>query len=942
MNITAPLTALGLALLLPATAEQSVIFNGKPDGWKMAGPGKFDITGDTAKAQGGMGLWWYEKKQFKNFTVKLEFKWKDPKWNSGVFVRFPDPGNDPWVAVKQAYELQVNGDKPGKNSTGSIYDIQSAARLPEIKNGDWNTYEITCAGPWIAATVNGTLVNIFRCEKGRGDVQGYIGIQNHDDGSPVEYRNITVEEWPDDANLIDALHAAGTPRAELTAYYNAAKTEADKKNPWHDRVDVGLAHAQTFGDWNAAGKYRPEALKGIVIRPSHDPDFVALFDSENLKFSSATTGGVALDNTPWGGKHGQQNKVRSNKGGIFSNASGAGWAGPGGKFVDKRTTPGHGNHYYMDFNGYYRHGNRIILDYTVQETRILDSVVGDPDGLIRTLTVAPHKQSLTTILAEGDAAITCSGAQLQKNDGLTSLVIAPFKETTTTTIRYGEGTITDSKPLTTFLTGGPLLYPETFTVKGELGSDKDTWSVDTIPLPPYEDQNPYRMKIRTADFDFFSDGNRAAICTWDGDVWIASGIKDFGEITWKRFATGLFEPLGLRIVDDVIYVNGRDAIYTLHDLNDDNEADHYKIFNNDVLITDSFHEFSFGLQTDKDGNFYFAKAAPVNAGGRGFSKIVPHNGTVIRVSKDGYKLDVIGTGLRAPGGMGVGPNGQITTGENEGTWQPCCKLNYYDPQKGIAFMGVEDTAHGQRGQPLSLPLCYLPMNVDNSGGGQVWVPQGNKFGLKDGELLHLSYGKSSIYRVLPQKMSNGKLQGGVVRLPINLKSSAQRARFHQDGSMYVTGFRGWQTNAATPAAVHRVRYNKDALVSVPSQLTVTKEGVSIQFETPLDPELAADPTSFSIERWKYVRGPQYGSGEFSIDNPDKEAEANALKKASKGHKKHDKVPVSGAFLSKDKRTVFLKIPDMKPAEQMKISYDLETTEGEELIGTIYSTVHEVK
>jgi hypothetical protein len=193
MNITAPLTALGLALLLPATAEQSVIFNGKPDGWKMAGPGKFEINGETAKAQGGMGLWWYEKKQFKNFTVKLEFKWDDPKWNSGVFVRFPDPGNDPWVAVKQAYELQVSGDKPGKNSTGSIYDIQSAARLPKIKNGDWNTYEITCAGPWIAATINGTLVNIFRCEKGRGDVQGYIGIQNHDDGSPVEYRNIIIQ-----------------------------------------------------------------------------------------------------------------------------------------------------------------------------------------------------------------------------------------------------------------------------------------------------------------------------------------------------------------------------------------------------------------------------------------------------------------------------------------------------------------------------------------------------------------------------------------------------------------------------------------------------------------------------------------------------------------------------------------------------------------------------
>ncbi|MDA0767739.1 MAG: DUF1080 domain-containing protein [Verrucomicrobia bacterium] len=944
MNMTAPFAALtlGLTLLLPASAsaEESVLFNGKTDGWKMAGPGSFEINGDTAKAKGGMGLWWYEKKQFQNFTLTLQFKWDDPKWNAGVFVRFPDPANDPWVAVKQGYELQVSGDTPGKNSTGAIYDIQAAVRLPDIKKGDWNTYQITCAGPWIASSVNGQLVNIYRCQEGRGDVQGYIGIQNHDDGSPVEFRNIRIEEWPADANLLEALTSAGTPRSELTGYYAALNPQAK----WFDKADVGVAHVQTFGDWGPDDNYRPEALKGIVIRPSHDPNFVALFDSENLKFSSATTGGVALDNTPWAGRHGQQNKVRSNNGGLFRNRSGAGWAGPDGNFEDKRTTPGHGNHYYMDFNGYFRHGSRVILDYTVQETRILDSLSGEADALLRTLEVAPHTTELTTTLAGTDSPISISGkgAELVKKDGLTSLKLAPSTETTLLTILYGKGEAPAPQALTPLTTGGHGLYPETFKVQGELGSTKDTWAVDTIPLPPYGDKNPYNMRLRYGDFDFFADGDRAALCTWDGDVWIVSGLKEFKELTWKRFATGLFEPLGLRIVDDVIHVNGRDAIYTLHDLNKDNEADHYKIFNNDVLITDSFHEFSFGLQTDKDGNFYFTKASPVKGGGRGFSKIVPHNGTVIRVSKDGYKLDVIGTGLRAPGGMGVGPDGQVTTGENEGTWQPCCKINYFLPSKGVAFLGVEDAAHSQKGKPLTEPLCYLPMNVDNSGGGQVWVAEGSDFGLKPGELLHLSYGQSSIYRVLPQEMSNGNVQGGVVRLPINLKSSAQRARFNPDGSMYVVGFRGWQTNAATDAAFHRVRYNKGKTIPIPDQLLVSAKGITLRFEAELDPELAEDPSSFSLERWKYIRGPQYGSGQFSIDNPDLEAEKNALTKESKGHKVHDKVTVAAATLSKDKKSVFLSIPDMKPAQQMQINYDLESADGDEFIGTVYNTVHEAK
>ncbi|MCB1127578.1 MAG: hypothetical protein KDM81_13880, partial [Verrucomicrobiae bacterium] len=236
--------------------------------------------------------------------------------------------------------------------------------------------------------------------------------------------------------------------------------------------------------------------------------------------------------------------------------------------------------------------------------------------------------------------------------------------------------------------GGPPRWPEKLVTHGTLGSANGAYAVDTITPP---DDNPWKSWLRFGGVDFFSDNRRAAICTWNGDVWVLSGIDDtLADLRWKRFATGLFDPLGLKIVNDVVHTLGRDQITKLHDLNGDGEADFYECFNNDVLITKNFHEFAFDLQTDPQGNFYFSKAGPVRPGGRGFDKIVPHHGCVLKVDKDGRKLEVYATGLRAPNGIGVGPQGQVTSGDNEGTWTPVCRLNW---MKQGTFNGCVDTAH---------------------------------------------------------------------------------------------------------------------------------------------------------------------------------------------------------------------------------------------------------
>lgn len=158
-------------------------------GWSMAGPGEFQIVDDSLMATGGMGLLWYSDASFKDFTLSLEWSAEDASDNSGVFVRFPDPGTDPWIAVNEGYELQICDAADAMHNTGSVYSFQGSTHIPTKPAGEWNTYEISVVDQHYTVKVNGEVVNEFDGER---SAEGYVGLQNHDDGSPVRYRNLRV------------------------------------------------------------------------------------------------------------------------------------------------------------------------------------------------------------------------------------------------------------------------------------------------------------------------------------------------------------------------------------------------------------------------------------------------------------------------------------------------------------------------------------------------------------------------------------------------------------------------------------------------------------------------------------------------------------------------------------------------------------------------------
>ncbi|WP_406137896.1 ThuA domain-containing protein [Streptomyces anulatus] len=176
------------------------IFNGKTlEGWKQAGPGKFSVSDGALHSEGGMGLLTYQAKELKSYSLKLDWRMTGDD-NSGVFVGFPE-SDDPWSAVNNGYEIQIDATDAADRTTGAVYTFKSAnikARDRVLRPpGQWNSYEIKVQGERLQIFLNGSKINDFtNTDPARSLKDGYIGLQNHGADDQVSFRNIQLKELP--------------------------------------------------------------------------------------------------------------------------------------------------------------------------------------------------------------------------------------------------------------------------------------------------------------------------------------------------------------------------------------------------------------------------------------------------------------------------------------------------------------------------------------------------------------------------------------------------------------------------------------------------------------------------------------------------------------------------------------------------------------------------
>lgn len=464
--------------------------------------------------------------------------------------------------------------------------------------------------------------------------------------------------------------------------------------------------------------------------------------------------------------------------------------------------------------------------------------------------------------------------------------------------------------------GGPEQWDERITVEGNSGKPRNGYALDTVPVPF---GNPYNTWMRTTAVGFLSDG-RAVVTTYTGDVWIVSGLdKELDQVTWQRFAAGLYEPMGVQVKDGKIYVTCRTGIIRLHDLNKDGEADFYETFFSDPNARLNWHGYNFDLQIDPDGHFYYAKTGLFNH----FSG-TPH-GSVIRVQPDGKRREIIARGFRVPNGMGMLPDGRPLVSDNEGGWVPASQINVVKEGEFYGFL-ADATSVPDGFQDFKEPMIWIPQSADPSSGGQMWATGG--FGPLSNRLLHTSYRAAQILYVLLQQSGHDINAALISDLPHQFDAGIQRARQNPvTGNVWATGLTGWQGPPdANDGCLQRLRYTGGG-ARVVTDFHVSENGIRLQFSKQLDSDSAANSENYDLAQWNYSWTQNYGSAHYSVQNPEQKGE--------------DPVPVSSVQVGQKQKEVLLSVQDLQPVDQLRVKLDVTDVEGNPFQETIYLTIHQV-
>ena len=641
---------------------------------------------------------------------------------------------------------------------------------------------------------------------------------------------------------------------------------------------------------------------------------------------------------------------------------------------------------WMEYKGYYQAGKQLVMSYSIDRRPILELPTALPRsaGLRRTLEIGAGNELVLAIVdwgvanpaslkwqpsSEGAMTSAMATASIPSPDSTTKnlfavvsskharlelkfddqqrLVLTIPKSDSTNIIdvcvamdianKDAEDTnvLNVDQVLSTMVQPSHVVqeahtvWPEMLETVGYRGLEPDGYALDTLTIPSRSASNTW---FRTAALDFLSDG-RMVVSMYGGDVWLVSGIDEgLMSLKWKRFASGLYEPLGLKVVRDAIYVTCKDRIVRLHDRNGDGEADFYENFSDDTDVSVNFHAFNFDLQTDPDGYFYYAK------GGHGADYAIP--GSILRISPDGKNREVFATGFRVPNGMGALPNGMMTCSDNQGQWMPSSKINLLKPR---GFYGWSPTYDGKGkwsadGGKIDIkkivppntfdpPLVWIPHDIDNSSGGQVFVDDA-RWGPLAGRLLHTSFGKGWLSYVMMQEVE-GVHQAAIVRLPFDFRTGIMRGRVNpKDGQLYVVGLQGWNGSGRIglqESGIQRLRYTGKPWRMVTGAL-VEHDSLQLRFNFAIDPKSAREPNAVEAIQWNYKWQASYGSERYS---------------PSTGAVGTDGLQIDRIVVDDDGKSVTIHSKDVRPVDQLQLRLLLRGEDGELFQEEVLWTIHKV-
>jgi cytochrome c5 len=678
------------------------------------------------------------------------------------------------------------------------------------------------------------------------------------------------------------------------------------------------------------------AYKGIAMRLDTGSGGVArgkafaMFDHDLMRFVGTWTGegfidweSILLDD--------QHNIYPRIVGEITAaNPITPGWADPAtGSFIDPRIRGlddrpfGPLPRSWAHYKGIYDHDGTLVIKYTVGEAEILESyrledAAKNIFSRIINSTKSVHALKMRILPDSFKVVLQSDYGTLTKEDGYHILQIPPnipvkAKITFSNQVFENVDTSVDFKnlDLTKYTRGGSQREPGKISSPIISGNSASAYSEDVITLPL---ENEFKSRVRPTGIEFINQNKDALVCTIDGEIWKIENITQAsGPVQWSRIATGLFQPLGIKLYKDQIFVSCRDQIVRLHDLNNDGTIDYYESFNSDHQVTEHFHEFAMGLQCDVDGNFYYAKS-----GRHARTSLVPQHGTLIKVSADGENSTILANGFRAANGVCLNPDGSFFVTDQEGFWNPMNRINRVVPGGFYGNMWGYGAPQDSSDQAMQMPLCWVDMKYDRSPAELLWV-ESDRWGPLNGKLLSLSYGYGKIFVILTQDIGDN-FQAGIIELPVpQFPTGLIRGRFNpSDGQLYTCGMSAWATSQMIQTGgLYRVRYNEGKEFNFPVEMKAITAGIKLQFSEAIDEASAKDTTNFQISTWQLKRTRQYGSKRYDTK----------------------KMQISSVQVMDQGKTILINIPDIEPTWIMEIVYTLKSEAGKDFSGSIQNTIY---
>ena len=441
----------------------------------------------------------------------------------------------------------------------------------------------------------------------------------------------------------------------------------------------------------------------------------------------------------------------------------------------------------------------------------------------------------------------------------------------------------------------------------------------------------------------FLDDGRLAVAFHRGEVFIRQT-----DGSWKQFAEGLHEPLGL-LPDGkgALIVMQRPELTRLEDTNNDGKADRYRTLWDDFGMTGNYHEFAFGPARGPDGALYVAlNLASSGAGvfkeirgtwseigqasrqqlmsgqtktaGRMYSR-VPYRGCIMRIADGGRgAAELYATGFRSPNGIGFDAQGRLLVNDNQGDWRGSSPLQVVT--KG-SFNGhpasLVWTPGWDKGDPLALPVDELEKRRQAPGGVFIQGELSNSptqpavfpksWGALAGQVVFGEMNAARLVRFVGEDIG-GVHQGAMIPFLDTkaLRNGNHRLAFAPDGALHVGKTHlSWAGNNG----IIRIEAPK-ALPALIESVHLTATGFEVRFTEAID--LAS--YQVSLRRFRYLYHVRYGSP------------------------KTDEAPllVRSNILSKDRRTMAIELGEpIREGFIHELSFPgIRSAAGEEILGPI--------